>query len=118
LSNAYVGKWQVESITEAGRTTLVPSTVNAWATFSTEGRVRLYDTVNTIGGLFSVVKGGFAVRDASTTLVFYSGDDPARLLVKDAFHAMAVAGRVAASVTDNRLTVTVGEFRIVFTRAK
>jgi hypothetical protein len=117
LINAYVGKWQVEAITVDGTTTLVPSTVNAWATFSAEGGVRLHDTVNTIGGLCSAVKGGFAIRDASTTLAYYSGPDPTWLLVKDAFHAVVAAGRVAASVRDNRLTVTVGEFRVVFMRA-
>jgi hypothetical protein len=118
LSNAYVGKWQVESITEAGRSTLVPSTVNARATFSAEGGVRLHDTVNTTGGRIEVVRGGFSIRDAGTTLVFYRGDDPVRLVAVAAFRAMAVAGRVAASVRDDRLTVTVGEFRILFTRAR
>jgi hypothetical protein len=116
LSDAYVGKWQVESITRAGKTTLVPSTVNAWALFSTKGRIRLYDTANTISGRLEAVKGGFRIWDPDTTLVFYGGDDPVRLLVMDALHAMAEAGRVAASATDNRLAVTVSEFRIVFTR--
>jgi hypothetical protein len=117
LINAYVGKWQVEAITVDGTTTLVPPTANAWATFSAEGGVRLHDTANTIGGVFSAVKGGFSVRDASTTLAYYGGPDPVRLLVVAAFRAMVVAERVAASVRDDRLTVTVGEFRIVFMRA-
>jgi hypothetical protein len=114
MSNAYVGKWRVESITQANGTTQVSPA--ATATFSAEGGVRLYDTLNTTGGRVDVVKGGFVIRDAGTTLVLYIGDDPVRRLVMAAFREMAVGGRVAASVMDDRLTASVGEFRIVFTR--
>lgn len=119
MSDAYVGKWQAESISRAGTATPVPATVNAWATFSVrsgEGRMRLFDTVNTTGGRFETVKGGFAIREPATSLVFHSGSDPVRLLVMAAFKAMVTAGRVRASIRDDRLTVTAGEFRIVFAR--
>jgi hypothetical protein len=108
----------VESITQAGTTTPVPATVNAWAMVKAEGGVRLYDTVNTISGRLEVLKGGFSIREGSTSLVYYAGGDPVRLLVRAAFKAVVTAGRVAASVRDTRLTVTAGEFRIVFTRTK
>jgi hypothetical protein len=116
LSDTYAGRWQAESITQGGTMTPVPATSNAWATFSAQGRIRLFDTVNTTGGRFEAVKGGFAIREASTSLVLYTGGDQVRLRVMAAFKAMAGAGRVAASITGNRLTVTAGEFRIVFTR--
>jgi META domain len=115
MSDEYTGKWHVESITQDGQTTQV--TANAWATFADTGRIRLFDTTNRIGGQYQVVKGGFAVREASTTLVGYFGDDPVRRHVMAAFKAMSNAGPVAASVADDQLTVRAGEFRIVFRRA-
>ena len=116
MGSVYEGRWQVESITHDGTTT--PVTVNARATLSADGRLGLYDTVNRTSGRFEDVKGGFVIREAWRTLALYLGDDPVRQLVIVAFKAIPVARRVAASVTEDRLTVTAGEFRIVFTRAR
>lgn len=119
MSDTHIGKWQVESITRADVTTPVPATAGAWITFSVSAganRIRLSDTVNTISGRFEPVRSGFTIREASTTLVYYSGGDPVRLLITAAFQAVTTAGRVQASIRDDRLTVTAGEFRIVFTR--
>jgi hypothetical protein len=116
-AQAYMGhQWQLRSITQANTTTPVPATLGASATFYTDGRLLLRDSVNTLSGRIEATSDGFAVRDSGTTLALYAGDDRVRHLAINAMAMVSAAEHVVASVADDQLTLAVGEFQIVFVR--
>ncbi len=111
----FVGyKWLVTSITSHGKQTPIPRSdrqVNqVYVQFTPDGQFGANDPVNFHQSTYRLVGDGFTTGDAITTLVGYAGHNQATLLAIDAISAFDNGVHATATVTGDRLVISVGGF--------
>jgi hypothetical protein len=111
----FVGyKWLVTSITSHGQQTPLPRSerqVNdVYVLFTRNGRFGANDPINFHSASYRLVGDGFTTGEAATTLVGYAGGNQVILLAVDAISAFNGGVHAKATVTGNRLVISVGGF--------
>jgi hypothetical protein len=110
----FVGyKWLVTSITSHGKQTPIPSAhqINqVYVLFTANGKFGANDPVNFHSATYRPVGDGFTTGEVATTAVGYPGDNPVTLLAIDAISAFNGGVHADATVTGNRLVISVGGF--------
>lgn len=98
VSAGYLGShWRLTAVADRRGTTAIPASIDAWLELAADGELLASDDVNTINGRFTVTSAGFDVSDTATTLVAYSGDDPAQLAAGTGIDAVTVGPRAVPS---------------------
>ena len=110
-------KWSVVAIDHAGRETPVPSMYSVSLQFTPAGQFGANDSVNYHSGTYRQIDGGFTTSHLGTTLVGYMGNNPVVLAAQSAIAAFGSGTRATATVTGNRLVVTVAGYMITCQRA-
>jgi hypothetical protein len=111
----FVGyKWQVTSIISHGQQTPLPRNerqVNdVYVLFTRNGQFGANDPVNFHSATYRLVGDGFTTGEVRTTLAAYGGDNQTILLAIDAISAFNAGVHAEATVTGNRLVISVGGF--------
>jgi hypothetical protein len=109
-------KWQVVAIDHAGEETPIPARYNAYLTFKPNGEFGANDPLNYHGGTYRAVGDGFTTGHNYSSLVGYIGKDPVTLLAVNAISAFNNGVHVTATVTGDRLTVSVGGYLLICQR--
>jgi hypothetical protein len=114
-SAGFVGyKWRVTSITSHGKQTPLSGSerqVNdVYVLFTRNGQFGANDAVNFHSATYHLVGDGFTTGEVATTLVGYGGDNQVILLAVDAISAFNGGVHAKATVTGNRLVISVGGF--------
>jgi hypothetical protein len=106
-------KWLVTSITSHGKKTPIPSRdqVNqVYVLFTTNGHFGGDEPVNFHWGTYRLVGDGFTTSRLVVSAASYGGANPVTVLAIDAISAFDNGVRAKATVTGNRLVISVGGF--------
>jgi hypothetical protein len=110
---AFAGyKWQVVTITRAGKQTPIPARYDVYLSFGRSGQFGANEPVNYHGGTYRTSSVGFTMGTTSSTAAGYAGHDPVTLLAISAISAFNPGVDAAATVSGNRLAVTVGGYQL------
>jgi hypothetical protein len=109
-------KWQVVAIDHAGQETPIPARYNVYLAFTANGEFGANDPLNYHGGTYRVVGDGFTTVSNYNSLVGYVGKDPVTLLAVNAISAFNSGVHATATVTGDRLTVSVGDYLLTCQR--
>jgi hypothetical protein len=109
-------KWQVVAIRHAGQKTPIPARYNVYLVFAQDGEFGANDPLNYHGGTYSLSGDGFTTDSNYSSLVGYLGDDPVTLLAVNAISAFIRGVHATATVTGDRLTVSVGSYLLICQR--
>jgi hypothetical protein len=80
--------------------------------FTPNGQFGANDPINIHEGPYRLVGGGFTTGSMIVSAVAYGGDNPVNLLAIDAISTFDNGAHAAATVTGNRLVISVGGFLI------
>lgn len=107
--------WQLTRVTVTGRKVEVPDSIDATLQLSSDGRFLASDTVNALSGTYTATRTGFTVTSTATTLVGYTGTDPARLAVIASIDAvLGHNSAIAATTTRTTLTLNLANYQLTF----
>jgi len=107
--------WQVIEIDHAGEETpIAPYSDDLM--FAPNGDFVANEPINTHFGSYHQTRGGFTTTDMAETYVEYVGHDPVVLLSIGAISAFDNGVHSRVQLTGNRLTVTVGGYRLICQR--
>jgi META domain len=104
--------WQVVTITRDSKETPIPARYNVYLKFTRRGEFTANDPVNIHHGTYRVTSDGFATSDLMSTFAGYAGEVPAIVMSMDAITAFNFTASATATVTGDRLEVTVGEYQL------
>ena len=107
--------WQVIEIDHAGKETPVAQYSDDLM-FGSNGDFVANEPINTHFGSYHRTRGGFTTTDMAETYVEYVGHDPVVLLSIGAISAFDNGVHSGVQLTGNRLTVTVGGYRLICQR--
>ena len=103
---AFAGyKWQVVTITHAGKQTPIPARYNVYLSFGPGAQFGANEPVNYHSGTYHLADGGFSTSALGTTLVAYGGKDPIVFLSVDAVSAFDPGVHATAAVTGAKVAV-------------
>jgi hypothetical protein len=105
-------KWQIVTITHAGEQTPIPARYNVYLSFGPGAQFGANEPVNYHGGTYRTTSDGFTTGTVTSTLVGYAGHDPVTLLAVSAISAFDPEVDAAATVSGNRLAVTVDGYQL------
>jgi hypothetical protein len=105
-------KWQVTTITDGGTPTSIPASDDVYLEFTPNGQFVANEPVNTHGGTYRQVAGGFTTRELTVSDVGWSGGPASTALAINAISAFDDGTHADAAVSGNRMTVTVGGYRL------
>jgi hypothetical protein len=114
------GSWRLVSVEQGGTSTVISADIGARMGLLPDGTILADDGVNAMSGRFTGTAAGFDVRDASTTLVGYGGNDPQRLAAIAGLQNLMfrigenVARDTVVSADGARLVVQAGTYRLTF----
>ena len=110
----FVGsKWLVTSITSHGKQTPIPNRdlVNqVYVLFTPNGQFAADDPINIHEGYYRLAGDGFTTNGLMVSAVGYAGNSPLMLLAINAISAFNNGVHATATVTGNRLVISVGGF--------
>jgi hypothetical protein len=110
----FVGsKWLVTSITSHGKQTPVPNQdlINkVYVLFTPNGQFAADDPINIHEGYYRLAGDGFTTNGLMVSAVGYAGNSPLMLLAINAISAFDNGAHATATVTGNRLVISVGGF--------
>jgi heat shock protein HslJ len=104
--------WTVTAITHGGKRTPVPARYEVALVFTPNGQFGASDPVNYHSGTYRHASDGFTTGDLASTAAGYAGKDPITLLAMSAMSAFDNGVRAAASVSGDRMTISVGGYLI------
>jgi heat shock protein HslJ len=112
--SGFVGyKWQVVTITHDGKQTPIPAHYDVYLKFVRDGQFGANEPVNYHSGTYRTTGHGFTTgRQIAMTAAGYVGHDPDILLSEAAIDAINSDTNAAATVSGDRLAVTVGGYRL------
>ncbi|UQU63776.1 hypothetical protein COUCH_33100 [Couchioplanes caeruleus] len=125
----YVGSgWDLTGVAEGTTATDIPAGVGARLDLVPDGRIVIYNGVNTLSGTFTRTADGFEVRDVGSTFALYGGDDARRLAAIAALNTVAYGNRDGTTASGparttvlgtpgSQLVLQAGSFRLTFDRA-
>jgi heat shock protein HslJ len=105
-------KWSVVAIGHDGKQTSIPARYSVYLQFMPNGQFGANEPVNYHFGTYRMVGDGFTTGDVGGTLVGYIGHDPVTLLAINAINAFNNGIHATATVTGDRLTVTVAGYTL------
>jgi hypothetical protein len=106
-------KWLVTSITSHGKQTPIPNRELAnqvYVLFTPNGQFAADDPVNIHEGYYRLAGDGFTTNGLMVSAVGYAGNNPLMLLMINAISAFNNGVHATATVTGNRLVISVGGF--------
>jgi hypothetical protein len=103
-------KWQVVAITRDGKEAPIPARYKVYLTFTPTGQFGANEPVNYHSGIYRTTSDGFTTSGIVTSAVGYAGDDQDTLLAIGAISAFNDGVHATATVTGDRLAVTVGTY--------
>jgi META domain len=103
--------WLVVTITRDGEETPIPARRNVRLKFTRNGEFSANDPINIHSGTYRTTSDGFTTSPLMSTLMGYVGEVPDILLAMEAISAFNGVS-AAATVTGDRLAVTVGEYQL------
>ena len=106
-------KWLVTSITSHGKQTPIPNRELAnqvYVLFTPNGQFAADDPINIYEGYYRLVGDGFTTNGLMGSAVGYAGNNPLMLLMINAISAFNNGVHATATVTGNRLVISVGGF--------
>ena len=106
-------KWLVTSITSHGKQTPIPNRDLAnkvYVLFTPNGQFAADDPINIYEGYYRLVGDGFTTNGLRGSAVGYAGNNPLMLLMINAISAFNNGVHATATVTGNRLVISVGGF--------
>lgn len=107
----FVGyKWLVTAITSRGRRTPVPASKQVYVLFTPNGQFGANDPINFHQGTYRQVDGGFTTNGLISTAAGYIGDNQTIIAARDAIQAFEDGVHATATVTGNRLAISVDGF--------
>jgi hypothetical protein len=110
----FVGsKWLVTSITSHGKQTPIPNRDLAnqvYVLFTPNGQFAADDPINIHEGYYRLAGDGFTTNGLGGSAVGYAGNNPQMLLMINAISAFNDGVHATATVTGNRLVISVGGF--------
>jgi hypothetical protein len=110
----FVGsKWLVTSITSHGKQTPIPNRDLAnpvYVLFAPNGQFAADDPINIHEGYYRLAGDGFTTNGLMVSAVGYAGNNPLLLLAINAISAFNNGVHSTATVTGNRLVISVGDF--------
>ena len=107
----FVGyKWLVTAITSRGRRTPVPASKQVYVLFTPNGQFGANDPINFHQATYSLVGDGFTTSNVATTAVGYAGDNQTIIVARAAISAFEDGVHATATVTGNRLAISVDGF--------
>lgn len=107
----FVGyKWLVTAITSHGRQTPIPANKEVYVLFTPNGQFGANDPINFHQGTYRQVDGGFITNGLMSTAAGYFGDDQTIIVAMDAIQAFEDGVHATATVTGNRLAISVDGF--------
>ena len=109
-------KWQVVAITRDGKVTPIPARYDVYLTFTANGQFGANEPVNYHSGIYRTTSDGFTTSGIATSAAGYTGNDPVTLLAIGAISAFNSGVHATATVTGDRLAVTVGSYLLDCTR--
>jgi hypothetical protein len=105
--------WQVVTITHDGRQTSIPASDQVYVDFARSGRFGANEPINIHSGTYRSTSDGFViVGPMGVSAVGYAGSNTVTLLAINAINAFLPGVRSATTVSGDRLTVTVGGYRL------
>jgi hypothetical protein len=111
---SFVGsKWLVTSITSHGKQTPIPNRdlVNqVYVLFTPNGQFAADDPINIHEGYYRLAGDGFTTNGLMVSAVGYAGNSPLMLLAINAISAFNNGVHATATVTGDRLVISVGGF--------
>jgi hypothetical protein len=111
----FVGyKWLVTAITSHGKRTPITAADRfnnpVYVLFTPNGQFGANDPVNFHQATYSLVGDGFTTSNVAVTAVSYTGDNQVIILAMDAISAFGDGVHATATVTGNRLAISVDGF--------
>ncbi len=110
----FVGsKWLVTSITSHGKQTPIPNrdlTNQVYVLFTPNGQFAADDPINIHEGYYRLAGDGFTTNGLMVSAVGYAGNNSLMLLAINAISAFNNGVHATATVTGNRLVISVGGF--------
>jgi hypothetical protein len=111
----FVGyKWLVTAITSHGKRTPIPRADQhgnqVYVLFTPNGQFGANDPINIYEGTYRQVGDGFTTSGLMGSAVGYAGDNQVIILAIDAISALGNGAHAEATVTGNRLVISVGGF--------
>jgi META domain len=103
--------WLVVTITRDSQETPIPARYDVYLKFTRSGEFSAKDPINIHSGTYRTTSDGFTTSHLMSTLMGYVGEVPDIVLAMDAISAFNGVG-AAATVTGDRLEVTVGEYQL------
>jgi hypothetical protein len=103
-------KWQITTITDAGKPTSIPASDDVYLAFTPNGQFVANEPVNTHSGTYRQVTGGFTTSDLAVSAVGWTGGPAATALAINAISAFDDGVHADAAVSGNRMTVTVAGY--------
>jgi hypothetical protein len=106
-------KWLVTSITSHGKQTPIPNRDLAnqvYVLFTPNGQFAADDPINIHEGYYRLAGDGFTTNGLMVSAVGYAGNNPLMLLAINAISAFNNGVHATATVTGNRLVISVGGF--------
>jgi predicted small secreted protein len=105
-------QWQVVTITHDGKQMPIPAHYDVYLKFVRNGQFGANGPVNYHGGTYRTTSDGFTTGQITMTAAGYGGHDPVTLLAEAALDAIASDVSATATVSGDRLAVTVGGYRL------
>ena len=103
-------KWLVTAITSRGRRTPVHASERVYMLFTPNGQFGANDPTNFHQGTYRQVDGGFITNGLISTAAGYFGDNQTIIVAMDAIQAFEDGVHATATVTGNRLVISVDGF--------
>lgn len=105
--------WQVVSIAHDGRQTSIPASDQVYVDFARGGQFGANEPINIHSSTYRSTADGFViVGPMIVSAVGYAGDNAVTLLAINAINAFLPGVRAHTTVSGERLTVTVGGYRL------
>jgi hypothetical protein len=105
-------KWRVTTITDGGPPTSIPASDDVYLAFTPNGQFVANEPVNIHGGIYRQVAGGFTTSELGGSAVGWLGGSSTTTLAINAISAFNDGTHADAAVSGNRMTVTVGGYRL------
>lgn len=110
-------KWSVVAIDRDGTQTSIPAHYSVYLQFTPNGQFGANEPINYHFGSYRLTANGFTTGEIAATAVGYGGKDPVIVLSQDAISAFNNGVHATATVTGDRLTVTVAGYTLTCQRA-
>jgi hypothetical protein len=104
--------WTVTTITHGGKQTPIPACYEVALVFTPNGQFGASEPVNYHSGAYRQVRDGFTTSGLAVSAAGYAGHDPVTLLATGAMSAFGNGVHAAASVSGDRMVISVGGYLI------